>query len=274
MLTMPECEMLASVNGHKNERLALTRPPGSSSNRDPPTLSVERGLSPGPTNPEYHAPPRRLFSRCKTRVPDIDFPKRARACSTCSEDSAPSTYREISQPTKEEEPILEESEGAGAASDGGADMADGLTEEAMQENWTFEECRSRPGLFRYLEITQHVRFGDEETSMATAKAIEPYGRENDDSLPWATVHDVEASERVRSALCAEITAVGTANDSPSPCSAPSSSDEDASNATGEGDPTSAGGYFAGLPRLSRRSTMFGMAAVAVGLVAWGASRRR
>eukprot|EP00903_Cladosiphon_okamuranus_P008639 g8283.t1 len=277
-LTMPECEMLASVNGYKNERLPLTRSSSSSSNRATSSLAVARALTPGPTNPEYHAPPRRLFSRrhrCKTRVPNVDFPRWARTSSTCSEDSAPSINSETSERTSEEESMQEENEGAGEASDGGADMLDGLTEAAMQENWTFDECRSRPGLFSYLEIIHHVRFGDQETSVVTEKVIEPYGRENDDSLPWATVHDVEASERARSALCAEIIASVTVNEPPSACSAPSSSsDEDTSNATGEDNATNAGGLLGGLPRLSRRSTIFGVAAVAVGLVAWGASRRR
>ena len=288
MLTMPECEMLAAVNRYKNERLAAT-PLRSSSNQHPSkTLSVARASTPGPANPEFYAPPRSLFSRrlrCKTRVLNVDIPRRARVPSTGSDDSAPSTSSEVSPPTSEDEPSLQEdSDGADTADNNGdSNMENSLTEAAMQENWTFDECRSRPDLFRYLEITQHVRFGDGETSMVTSKAIEVYDREKDDSLPWATAHDVEASERARSALCAEIIASGTANNPPpAACSAAASADEDATgandedatDASDEDDTAATGGFLGGLPRLSRRSTMFGMAAVAVGLVAWGASRRR
>ena len=57
------------------------------------------------------------------------------------------------------------------------------------------------------------------------------------------------------------------------CSATSSSAEDIISAVDDAPTTAGGGLLVGLPRMSRRSTMFGMAAVAVGLVAWGASRR-
>eukprot|EP00752_Nemacystus_decipiens_P005631 g5095.t2 len=273
MLSMTENEMIAAVNGYKNERVSLTRP-SSRSSHAPSTLSAKRGMTPGAANPEYHAPPRRLFSRRHLRkiwIHNIDFPNRARTASAGSDESAPSSNSEISQPTSDDEPRPGESQGARAANDAGVDSEDGLTTAAMQENWTFDECRLRPGLFRYLETTRHVRFGDGETSMVSAKVIKPYDREKDTSLPWVTVHDVEASERRRSALCAEITARGTANGPPGDCSANASPDEDA---TDDAPATAGGGLLASLPRLSRRSTMFGMAAVAVGLVAWGVSRRR
>ena len=72
---------------------------------------------------------------------------------------------------------MDNSQGVGAASDDDSDVEVEFTVVVMEENWTFDECRQRPVLFRYLEVTQHVRFGDEQTSLATAKVIKPYGRE-------------------------------------------------------------------------------------------------
>lgn len=205
-------------------------------------------------------------------------------------DDGATTEDEISQATSEDEPGQEESEGEDEASDDDATTLDTLKAAAMQENWTYEEARRHRGLPRYLKTTMHVRFGDKGTKMVMAKTIEPYDREKD-SLPWTTVHDVQAFERVRSALFAEITASGPAGGVPSPN--PESSEEaatiasDADNASDTEDandaedakdskdapPTAAGGFLTGLPRVSRKTTMLGMAAVAVGLVAWGVRRR-
>ena len=298
MLIMPEVEMLASVNQHKNERLSFpTR--GASFAWGPSTIVAKRAVTPGPARQEYHAPPRSLFNRrrqCKTWVLDVDFPKTTCTSSTSSDtdDSALSTCSEMSQLTRENEPILEDSQDMGSASEDNTDTEDESTVDAIQEtwtfdecllrpgllataamtkNWTFDECLRRPGLSRYLKITRHVRFGDKKTSIAASRMIKPYDREKDSSLPWVTVHDVEAAEGVRRALCAEITSRPTVDDPPTD-SATTLSDEDATRPNDDAPATTAEGLLAGLPRLSRRSTMFGMATVAIGLVAWGASRRR
>lgn len=123
-----------------------------------------------------------------------------------------------------------------AMEDQAPSLAEQVAAAAMHQNWTFDECHALPDLADHLEKTRHVRFGDEKTSVATAKEFATYDRE-EDRLPWIT-----AEEEI-----APITAGGS--------------------------PTTAGGSFTSFSLFPGKIAVFGMAAAAVGLIAWGARRR-